>query len=239
MSSEQILNEAAVKTSEAASISSMIASGDPVGKAVLFILILASVFSWAIIIEKIYNFRTLRSRIRSFETLFWSGGVLDQIYESAKRITGDPLSAIFVEAMNECKKKSAGSSEPLKIGRKERIGRAMYLVKNRELEKMEKNLGFLASVGSNALFVGLFGTVWGIIHSFQSIALSKNATLAVVAPGIAEALIATAIGLVAAVPAVIFYHFLVSSISSFESKIDDFIGELEIILSRAVDEEKI
>ncbi len=240
MSDVQNLNEASLKTLESsASIFSMIASSDAIGKSVIFLLVLASICSWAIILEKIYSFRSIKAKVKIFESLFWSGGVLEQIYESAKRTVDNPLAVIFVEAMEECRKKNDKSSEILRVSRKERIAQTMYLAKNRELDKMEKHLGFLAAVGSNALFVGLFGTVWGIIHSFQSIAVSKNATLAVVAPGIAEALFATAIGLMVAVPGVVFYHYLTSGVNEIESKIDDFSGELNIIFSRAIDEEKL
>jgi biopolymer transport protein TolQ len=127
----------------------------------------------------------------------------------------------------------------LKVGQKERVLQSMYLVRDRELEKLETGLVFLATVGSSATFIGLFGTVWGIMHSFQSIAASKNTTLAVVAPGIAEALLATAIGLLAAIPAVIFHSYLTSKVISINNKIDDFVGELHTLLSRAIDEEKI
>ena len=115
----------------------------------------------------------------------------------------------------------------------------MYLAQNREVEKLEKNLSFLATVGSSSPFVGLFGTVWGIMHSFQSIATSKNTSLAVVAPGIAEALLATAIGLFAAIPAVIFYNYLISRITLINNKIEDFTSELNSILSKAIYQEKM
>ena len=121
----------------------------------------------------------------------------------------------------------------------ERVSGSMYLSRNRELEQLETKLGFLATVGSSAPFIGLFGTVWGIMHSFQSIASSKNTTLAVVAPGIAEALLATAIGLFVAIPATIFYNYLCSEIDSINNKLDDFIGELHSLISRAIDEEKM
>jgi biopolymer transport protein TolQ len=125
------------------------------------------------------------------------------------------------------------------VGLKERVGQAMYLVRNRENEKLEKNLGFLATVGSSSTFIGLFGTVCGIMHSFQSIAGSNNTSLAVVAPGIAEALLATAIALVAAIPAMVAYNFLAAQANSISNRLEDFSYELHTLLSRAIDEEKL
>ena len=221
------------------SIFALIGSADIISKLVMLTLIITSIWSWTIIINKIFSFRKVKKEINNFETIFWSGGVLDQLYENVKRSITNPLAAVFVSAMNECKRGQHIKTESYRMGHKERILQVMYLVRNRELEKLEQNLGFLAAVGSNALFIGLFGTVWGIIHSFQSIAASKNTSLAVVAPGIAEALLATAIGLLVAVPAVIFFNFLSSQVTTLNNKLDDFIGELNTILSRAMDEEKL
>lgn len=225
------------------SIISMISSASMVSKLVLLVLMLASVWSWAIIIEKIFALKQVRKKILNFENIFWSGGVLDQLYELAKQNIDNPLTAIFVSAMGECKRSSSKPASSgdylLKIGQKDRIYQAMILVRDREIEKLEKNLSFLSIVGSNALFVGLFGTVWGIMNSFQAIAASKNTSLAVVAPGIAETLLATAVALIATVPCVIFYSYLTGQINSIINKMEDFIGELSTILSRAIDEEKL
>lgn len=206
----------------------------------MLMLLIASIWSWAIILDKIFKLVQVQKSMRAFENVFWSGGVLEQLYESIKRSVNNPLALIFVSAMDECKSLSTkGLSESLKNNHKERITGVMYLAQNREVEKLEKNLSFLATVGSSAPFVGLFGTVWGIMHSFQSIATSKNTSLAVVAPGIAEALLATAIGLFAAIPAVIFYNYLISRITLINNKIEDFISELNSILSKAIDQEKM
>lgn len=224
------------------SILSMINSADITSKLVMLILAVASIWSWTIIFEKIFVLRRMKKKMIEFENFFWSGQVLETLYDSVKSKIDNPLSAIFISAMNECKRnetKKISGDTLLKIGHKDRVFQGMTLIRDREVERLEKNLGFLAIVGSNALFVGLFGTVWGIMHSFQSIAASKNTTLAVVAPGIAEALLATAVGLLAAIPCVIFYSHLMSQISSISNKIDDFISELNTILSRAIDEEKI
>jgi biopolymer transport protein TolQ len=224
------------------SIFSMLYSADLISQAVIVLLAIVSIWSWAIILDKIFTFRHLRNKISNFETIFWAGSVLDQLYDNVRRSIDNPLASIFISAMNECKRgdnKKIYSNSSLKIGLRERISQSMYLVRDREIERLEKNLAFLAVAGSTSTFVGLFGTVWGIMHSFQSIATSQNTTLAVVAPGIAEALLATAVGLLAAIPAVVFYSYLVTQITSINNKIDDFIGELSTILSRAIDEEKI
>ena len=155
------------------SVISLILSADPVGKLVILILVLASIWSWAIIINKIMNFSGIKAKMTNFENLFWSGQVLDELYERVKKSADNPLSAVFVSALNECKKHKAGNAAPtdsVKIGYKDRVIQSMYLAKNRELERLESKLSFLATVGSSAPFIGLFGTVWGIMHSFQSIA---------------------------------------------------------------------
>jgi len=231
-----------VTTTPDLSIISLVTSSDFVGKGVIFILVLASIWSWAIIISKILQYSAIRKKMKSFEASFWSGQVIDELYEKIKKTIDNPLSAVFVSALNECKKNKnteQKKSETLRVGHKDRVLGSMYLSRNREIEKLELKLGFLATVGASAPFIGLFGTVWGIMHSFQSIASSKNTTLAVVAPGIAEALLATAIGLFAAIPAVIFYNYLSSEVDSINNKIDNFIGELNTLLSRAIDEEKM
>ncbi len=229
-----------IVTQDHLSIFSLISSSDIIGKSVMLMLLIASIWSWAIILDKIFKLAQVQRRMKSFENVFWSGGVLEQLYESIKRSVNNPLALIFVSAMDECKSLSTkGLSDALKNNHKERITGAMYLAQNREVEKLEKNLSFLATVGSSAPFVGLFGTVWGIMHSFQSIATSKNTSLALVAPGIAEALLATAIGLFAAIPAVIFYNYLISLITLINNKIEDFSSELNSILSKAIDQEKM
>ena len=224
------------------SILSLISSSDFVGKSVIFLLVLASIWTWAIVISKLLHYRHLKKRMSNFEQLFWSGAILDELYMKIKKSIDNPLSAVFISAINECKKGKIdknNKSEILKISKKDRISASMALSKNKEIEQLESKLGFLATVGSAAPFIGLFGTVWGIMHSFQSIAASKNTSLAVVAPGIAEALLATAIGLFAAIPATIFYNYLTSNVDRFENEIDNFSYELNSLLSRAIDEEKM
>jgi len=223
------------------SIWGLVSSADIISQAVMLILILASIVCWAIIISKYRKHKGLRQKMSGFEELFWSGQVLDMLYDRVKKSVDNPLAAVFVAAMSECKRHDSGQKKDasIKVGLKERIGQAMYLVRNRENDKLEENLGFLATVGSSATFVGVFGTVCGIMHSFQSIAGSNNTSLAVVAPGIAEALLATAIGLVAAIPAMVAYNFLSSQVNSMNNRMEDFSYELHTLLSRAIDEEKL
>jgi biopolymer transport protein TolQ len=238
--SQDINDVVEITAQSGSSIFSLISSTDIIGKSVMLILVIASIWAWAIIIDKIFHLIQIRKKIKTFEGTFWSGAVLDQLHETIKRSIDNPLAAVFVAAMNECKRiASRNLTDVLKVSHKERIMQAMYLIRNREIERIEQNLAFLATVASSTPFIGLFGTVWGIMHSFQSIAASKNTSLAVVAPGIAEALLATAIGLFAAIPAVIFYNYLSAQINKMNNKIDDFINELSSILSRAIDEEKI
>lgn len=225
-------------------IFSLLSSSDTISRSVMVILVITSILSWSIILSKFFLFSKINKQISNFENSFWSGVMLEQLYTSIKHSSkDDPLSRVFISAMNEYKYNTITNNnqnlEIIKSAKKDRILQSMHLIKNRELEKAEKNLSLLATIGSNTLFVGLFGTVWGIINSFQSIAASKSTSLAVVAPGIAEALIATAIGLLVALPASIFFNYFSSKIISIDSKINDFIGELSIILSRAIDEDKV
>ena len=222
------------------SVWELIGHADFVGKSVILILVIASIVSWAIIVDKYFKYKNVKMKMQSFESLFWSGQVLDMLYEKIKTAIDNPMAAVFVAAMSECKRHNGKNKDAsLKVGLKERISQAMYLVRNRETDKLEHHLGFLATVGSSATFIGLFGTVWGIMHSFQSIAASNNTSLAVVAPGVAEALLATAIGLIAAIPAGIFYNLLASESNSISNRLEDFSYELHTLLARAIDEEKL
>lgn len=223
------------------SMLSLIMSADLVGKLVILILALTSIWSWAIIIDKFRLYVSTKKRMQNFEKLFWSGRTLDTLYNEVKQRSDNPLSDIFVNTINECRKNniSERKSDFIKTGNKERMLNLMHVIKNRNIELLESKLSFLATAGSAAPFIGLFGTVWGIMHSFQSIASSKNTTLAVVAPGIAEALLATAIGLFVAIPATIFYNYLTSEVDDIYRSSENFIGELNNLISRAIDEEKM
>ncbi len=172
---------------------------------VMGVLGLASIWCWAIIIEKLIAFRRARIETDKFEQLFWSGQSLDELYNSLSRGPSIAMAALFVAAMREWKRSVEGNIRALG-GIQLRVEKVMDVTISREMERLDRRLLFLATVGSTAPFVGLFGTVWGIMVSFQAIAVSKNTNLAVVAPGIAEALFATALGLMAAIPAVVFYN---------------------------------
>ncbi len=200
---------------------------------VMVLLILASYWCWAIIFEKWRRIRRLSDEARKFEESFWSGGSLDDLYERIGTQPNDPMSAIFVAAMREWRRSaSQGVADERSAGLSSRIDRVMDITLGREMAHLERYMIFLASVGSTAPFVGLFGTVWGIMNSFQAIALTKNTSLAVVAPGIAEALFATALGLVAAIPAVVAYNKLSNDIGRYAGRLEAFSGEFSAILSR-------
>ena len=202
-------------------------------KIVMLILIFASIWSWSIIIQKFINYRKARQDADMFDRAFWSGEPLDKLYE---RIGGEPTGAnekIFVAAMTEWERSHRG--EDLIGGAQQRIDRSMDVAIARQSEKLNNGLTFLATVGSIAPFVGLFGTVWGIKNAFEEIAIQQNTNLAVVAPGIAEALVATALGLLAAIPAVIFYNKLSADADRLIGGYDSFADEFATILSRQLD----
>jgi biopolymer transport protein TolQ len=203
-------------------------------KAVMIGLVIASVWSWAIIIEKLFAFRRARIEADRFEQLFWSGQSLEELSTTISRGRTIAMSALFVAAMREWKRSVEGSIRALG-GIQFRVERVMDVTISREMERLERRLLFLATVGATAPFIGLFGTVWGIMTSFQAIAVSKNTSLAVVAPGIAEALFATAIGLVAAIPAVIFYNKFSADAARLNQRLEAFSDEFSAIVSRQID----
>ncbi len=214
---------------------------DVIVKIVILLLIVASFWSWTIIFEKLMRIRRLRARARQFEESFWSGGSLEELFDRIGNRPPDPMASIFVAAMREWRRSAAKgllTSDELKAGLKERIERVMDITLGREMEQLERHMVYLASVGSSAPFIGLFGTVWGIMNSFASIAASKNTSLAVVAPGIAEALFATALGLVAAIPAVLAYNKLSGDIGRYGHRLEAFAGEFNAILSRQLEERR-
>lgn len=197
-------------------------------------LLLASVWSWAIIIEKLFAFRRARREAERFEQLFWSGQSLEELYAGLARTESFSMAALFVAAMREWKRSVEGTIRALG-GIQMRVEKVMDVTISREMERLDRRLLFLATVGSTAPFVGLFGTVWGIMTSFQAIAASKNTSLAVVAPGIAEALFATALGLLAAIPAVIFYNKFAADSSALSQRLEQFADEFSAIVSRQID----
>lgn len=221
------------------SILGMFMQADWTVKAVMILLIMASLWCWAIIFEKWVLFGRVQAKAQKFENDFWSSEALDKFYEKTKKRANHAMAIIFVAAMEEWfRSKSTamqGSPQGLKLSLRERIVQVMQVARNREIEHLESGLGFLATTGSAAPFIGLFGTVWGIMNSFHAIAISKNTSLVAVAPGIAEALFATAIGLFAAIPAVIAYNKFSNELARFANKLDDFSTEFDTILSRQLE----
>ncbi len=221
------------------SVVHMFLNADWIVKTVMILLLVASLWSWTIIINKWLAFGTLRRRAAKFEKIFWSGQSLDDIYQQFAARADHPMVAVFVAAMREWRRAFEGGATPRESalpGIKDRIDKAMGVTIMRETDALESQLGFLATVGSTAPFIGLFGTVWGIMNSFSAIAARHDTTLAVVAPGIAEALFATAMGLLAAIPAVIFYNRFVGEIGRYSTRLDAFTDEFSAILSRQLDE---
>ena len=217
----------------------LVMQADIIVKMVMALLVIASIWSWTIIFEKLIRIRRLKSSADKFEESFWSGGSLEDLYDRIGPQPNDPMAAIFSGAMREWRRSTSrglADTATLRASLHQRVEQVMSVTLQREMERIEKSMIFLASVGSTAPFVGLFGTVWGIMNSFQAIAASKNTSLAVVAPGIAEALLATALGLVAAIPAVLAYNKISSDLSRYGGRLESFCSEFSAILSRQLDE---
>ena len=191
---------------------------DFIVKAVIIILIAASVYSWALIFDKYKLFKRIEKTTNSFEDKFWKSKSAESFYNSLTNKEKDPIANIFQSAMVELIKTKSKSSSVQSA----RVSRVIEISADREIKLIEKHFTFLATVGSTAPFIGLFGTVWGIMNSFQSIAISRNTSLAIVAPGIAEALFATALGLLAAIPAVIAYNKFNSDSKKYSGRIENF-----------------
>jgi len=217
---------------------SLFLQADIIVKGVMVLLVLASVWCWGIIVDKMLRLRGLFKRADAFEDRFWSGGSLDDLYDRLGANPRDPMTALFVAAMREWRRATGRGGDGIALTARlpERIERVMHITINRELEDLERRLGVLASTGAVAPFVGLFGTVWGIMNSFHAIGMTKDTSLATVAPGIAEALFATAIGLVAAIPAVVAYNKLSSEIDRYTRRLEGFAGEFGAILSRQIED---
>ncbi len=210
---------------------------DIVVKLVIFALIIASVWVWAIVFEKVTSLRRANRAADAFEDRFWSGGSLDDLYDEVGERPEHPMAAVFGAAMGEWRRSArVVGADMSRSGARDRVERAMTVTVQREMDRLERWMIFLASVGSTAPFIGLFGTVWGIMHSFSAIAAMHNTNLAVVAPGIAEALFATAIGLVAAIPAVLAYNKISTDLARFASRLEGFGTEFGGILSRQSEE---
>lgn len=207
-------------------------------KLVMLGLLGASIWCWAIIINKAILYRKFQTAMDRFEQIFWSGTSLEELYTTLSARPTSGMATLFVAAMHEWKRSVQTASGSF-MGLQARIEKVLDVSIAREAEKLESNLIVLATVASAAPFVGLFGTVWGIMHSFSSIAASKNTSLAVVAPGIAEALLATAIGLFAAIPALVAYNKLQGDVAKKQARLEGFADEFSSILSRQIDQHAV
>ena len=219
------------------SVWGMFTQADMVVQAVMIMLIAASIWGWTIIFVTSRRIKISDKKADDFEETFWSGKSLDDLYSRLRQRPDHPLAAVFVAAMREWQRSLASKVASLdKLTVHDRIVRVMHVTTTREMDLIEGQVGYLATIGSSAPFVGLFGTVWGIMNSFQSIAMASDTSLAVVAPGIAEALLATALGLVAAIPAVIAYNKLSTDLGRYATRVEGFSDEFAAILSRQLDE---
>ena len=198
------------------SILKLFIRADIIVKSVIVILIVCSIYSWAVIIEKIKLFKKINSSSEDFENKFWKSKSAENFYNSLPSKTEDPMARVFMDSMHVMLKSRRSSNLD------EKMSRMLEINIEKQMEKIEKGYTFLATVGSTAPFIGLFGTVWGIMNSFQSIAISRNTSLAIVAPGIAEALFATALGLLAAIPAVVAYNKFNNDAKKYTQKLENF-----------------
>lgn len=214
----------------------MFAQADFIVQAVMLLLILASMWSWSIIYKTQKRVAFAKRCGDGFEDEFWSGSSLEDLYSRLKEDPYHPMAAVFVTAMREWKRSVRANTQIDKSRIQDRIMRVMHVTTQREMEDLEGQVGYLATIGSSAPFIGLFGTVWGIMTSFQNIALASDTSLATVAPGIAEALLATALGLIAAIPAVIGYNKISTDLGRYAGRIEGFCDEFTAIISRQLDE---
>ena len=221
------------------SLLSLFFRADLVVKSVIIILIISSVYSWTIIIGKLIKINRLKQLDKEFDEIFWSGNSFEDLYETFNHNQNDSKTKIFCSAIEEWRKSNREVSTLDLNGLnslKERMSRSMQVTFNKESEIIEKNLTFLATAGSTAPFIGLFGTVWGIMNSFKSIAIAQNTNLSVVAPGIAEALFATALGLFVAIPAVVAYNKITNDLSKYFISMETFMDEFTTIFFRQLEE---
>ena len=206
---------------------------DLVVKLVILILFAASIFSWTIIIHKIRLFRSLKKISKQFEEEFWSGRSIKEIASTTHHLSESPIKYVFLEAVDEIEKSNKDGKKNIE-SIIDRINRIMEAAIDYQNEKLSLYFSYLATIGATTPFIGLFGTVWGIMNSFQSIAISRNTSLAVVAPGIAEALFATALGLLAAIPAVIAYNIFTSQVNDENARMYRFKEHFNVIFSRGL-----
>ena len=206
---------------------------DIVVKLVILILFASSIFSWTIIIHKIRLFRSLKEISKQFEEEFWSGRSIKEITSSTRELPESPIKYVFNEAVDEIEKSNQETTKKID-SLVDRLNRVMEAAIDFQNEKLSEYFSHLATIGATTPFIGLFGTVWGIMNSFQSIAISRNTSLAVVAPGIAEALFATALGLLAAIPAVIAYNIFTSQVNDENARMYRFKEHFNVIFSRGL-----
>ena len=234
--------ELAVSTSSDLSIFGLFLAADLLVKSVMILLVTASIWSWSIMIQKTRSFRNQRNLTYFFEESFWSQESLDDFYDQLGSEPDGAMARVFVVGMKEWRMASTKGvprslSRELRTSLVGRIEKSMSLLISKEMENLEKGIPFLASVGSVAPFIGLFGTVWGIMNSFAAIAESKNTSLAIVAPGIAEALFATALGLAAAIPAVVAYNKFSGDLEKIGNSLDSFAVEFTNLIARQLEED--
>jgi biopolymer transport protein TolQ len=239
----EALSDIATSTATQLSLWDMVWASDTITKVVMIGLIAASVWSWAIIFEKFATLRQVKKTSKKFEEAFWSGGSLDRLYDAIGNHPRDPMSAMFIAAMKEWRRTNIMKSKTDRglrgVSLQQRIEKAMSVSMDKELDELDNRLGFLASTGSVAPLVGLFGTIWGIIGSFNAISTTQSNSLSAMAPGIAEALFTTAFGLIAAIPAVVAYNMITSDIDRYTKRLENFIDEFSTILSREIDDSTI
>ena len=222
------------------SLTALFMHADFIGKIIITGLLMISILTWAIIFDKMIKLNRLKNKATFFEERFWSAGSLDALYDKMKR-PADPMQAVFVSGMKEWRTahdKGLFANAASRSTVQARVDRVLQVTIGREMAMIETWMTFLASVGSVAPFIGLFGTVWGIMHSFIGIAQAQNTSLAVVAPGIAEALLATAVGLVAAIPATTAYNKFSTEIGRYGSRLDNFANDFVATLSRNLEESR-
>ena len=206
---------------------------DIVVKLVMLGLLGASIWVWAVVFEKWSSLRKVNREADGFEDRFWSGGSLDELFDTEAASPTHPMAAVFGAAMGEWRRTARVAGADIShTSVRERVDRAITVTVQREMDRLERWMVFLASVGATAPFIGLFGTVWGIMHSFSAIAAMHNTNLAVVAPAIAEALFATAIGLIAAIPAYIAYNKFSIDASKFTGRLESFADELQAAVAK-------
>ena len=241
VSSDCIANVAAgavAETPHDMSVYGLFMHADIIVQIVMVILIVMSVRCWSIMIGKRFALRKLNRRAEKFEEAFWSGESLDKLFQRVRKSVPDPMMTTFTAGMEEWQTGVAAGipkSESLQASLKQRVERAMMLAIVREMQALERGMTFLATTGSSATFIGLFGTVWGIMNSFTAIAAMNNTSLAVVAPGIAEALFATAMGLVAAIPAMVGYNVFSTGLARYGDRLNNFSAEFSAIMGRHLD----